>query len=257
MVTNTINPEYGRNSGAIIDATIKAGTNQFHGSGFDFFRDTSLNSQGFFQIAPEVFHRNEFGGTVGGPIRKDQHTFFFFSYQDSGERAEEQSGDCGCGSPGQAQVFTSDERKGIFQSAPGVTDIGSNGDVFLSLVGEGGTTYPSWHPIYDHLPNRNNTGSRYQSHREDPSRRYPHRNNKREYLQFQSGRNRESMINCCSGSIKHSVPRTPSGPTRSGNASPALRTCPSLEPRCPGSAKPTNATGSNTALRGTTPSVQH
>ena len=143
MVTNTINPEYGRNSGAIIDASIKSGTNQFHGSGFDFFRDTSLNSKNFFQTAPEVFHRNEFGGTVGGPIRKD-HTFFFFSYQGYRERAEEESGDCGCGSPGEAQVFTSDERKGIFQSAPGVTDIGSTGHVSpFPLVGEDGTTYPA------------------------------------------------------------------------------------------------------------------
>jgi hypothetical protein len=80
MVTNTINPEYGRNSGAIVNAVIKSGTNHFHGSAFDFFRDTSLNARNFFQPKPSVFHQHQFGGTIGGPIWKD-HTFGFFSYQ--------------------------------------------------------------------------------------------------------------------------------------------------------------------------------
>jgi len=137
MVTNTINPEYGRNSGAILNATIKSGTNQFHGSGFDFFRDTSLNAVRYFQTSPQVFHRNQFGATVGGPIWKD-HTFFFFSYQGYRERAPESSGDCGCASAGTVQVFTGDERNGIFG------DIGSSGNVSpFPLVGEDGTTYPA------------------------------------------------------------------------------------------------------------------
>src|SRR5579884_1991102 len=65
LVTNTINPEYGRNSGAIMNAIIKSGTNQFHGDGFDFYRDTSLNARNFFQPKPAVFHQNQFGGTIG------------------------------------------------------------------------------------------------------------------------------------------------------------------------------------------------
>lgn len=80
MITNTINPEYGRNSGAILDAVIKSGTNQFHGDAFEFYRDTFLNTRNFFQLSPPVFHQNQFGGTIGGPIWKD-HTFAFFSYQ--------------------------------------------------------------------------------------------------------------------------------------------------------------------------------
>ncbi|MGH9728763.1 MAG: carboxypeptidase regulatory-like domain-containing protein [Candidatus Acidiferrales bacterium] len=80
MITNTINPEYGRNSGAILDAVIKSGTNQFHGDGFEFYRDTFLNTRNFFQNSAPVFHQNQFGGTVGGPIWKN-HTFGFFSYQ--------------------------------------------------------------------------------------------------------------------------------------------------------------------------------
>lgn len=82
IVTSTINPEYGRNSGAILNVAIKSGTNRFHGDAFDFFRDTGLNGRNFFQDTPSPFHQNVFGGTVGGPIWK-QHTFFFASYQGS------------------------------------------------------------------------------------------------------------------------------------------------------------------------------
>ncbi len=86
MVTNTINPEYGRNSGAILSAAIRTGTNSFHGDAFEFYRDTFLNTKDFFQKSPSVFHQNQFGGTIGGPIYKN-HTFFFFSYQ--GTRARQ------------------------------------------------------------------------------------------------------------------------------------------------------------------------
>jgi hypothetical protein len=86
MITNTINPEYGRNSGAILNASIRSGTNAFHGDGFEFYRDTFLNTKDFFQKTPSVFHQNQFGGTIGGPIFKN-HTFFFFSYQ--GTRARQ------------------------------------------------------------------------------------------------------------------------------------------------------------------------
>ncbi len=80
MITNTLNPEFGRNSGTVINANIKNGTNAFHGSGFEFYRDTFLDAKGYFESAPTPFHQNEYGGTVGGPILKDK-AFFFFSYQ--------------------------------------------------------------------------------------------------------------------------------------------------------------------------------
>src|SRR5215470_2982996 len=68
MVTDTINPEYGRNSGAIMNVAIKSGTNNFHGSAFNFYRDTFLNTKDFFTHAAAIFHQNQFGGTIGGPI---------------------------------------------------------------------------------------------------------------------------------------------------------------------------------------------
>jgi hypothetical protein len=80
LVSSTINPEYGRNSGAIVNALIKNGTNQFHGDVFEFYRDTFLDATPWFETAPALFHQNQYGGTVGGPIIKD-HAFFFFSYQ--------------------------------------------------------------------------------------------------------------------------------------------------------------------------------
>ncbi|PYU02918.1 MAG: TonB-dependent receptor, partial [Acidobacteria bacterium] len=86
LVTNTINPEYGRNSGAILNAVIRSGSNSFHGDAFDFYRDTFLNTKNFFQKTPAIFHQNQFGGTIGGPVWKDR-TFFFFSYQ--GTRARQ------------------------------------------------------------------------------------------------------------------------------------------------------------------------
>jgi hypothetical protein len=91
MVTNTINPEYGRNSGAILNAITKSGTNRFHGSGFDFYRDTFLNTKNFFQKTPSVFHQNQYGGTVGGPILKNK-TFFFFSLQNTRNRTTQNGG---------------------------------------------------------------------------------------------------------------------------------------------------------------------
>ena len=70
LITSTINPEYGRNSGGILNAIIKSGTNQFHGDAFEFYRDTFLNSRDFFQTTAPVFHQNQYGGTVGAPFGK-------------------------------------------------------------------------------------------------------------------------------------------------------------------------------------------
>jgi hypothetical protein len=80
VVTSTLNPEFSRNSGAIMNAAIKSGTNKFHGDAFEFYRDTFMNNGNYFSKVRPVFHQNLFGATLGGPIYKD-HTFFFLSYQ--------------------------------------------------------------------------------------------------------------------------------------------------------------------------------
>jgi hypothetical protein len=82
VVSSTLNPEFSRNSGAILNEVIKSGTNQFHGSGFEFYRDTFLNNGNYFS-APGTrpqYHKNDYGGTFGGPLFKSR-TFFFLAYE--------------------------------------------------------------------------------------------------------------------------------------------------------------------------------
>lgn len=148
MVTNTINPEYGRNSGAIINATIKSGTNQIHGDGFDFYRDTTLDARSFFQQTVAPFHQNQFGGTIGGPIwiphiyNGRNKTFFFFSYQGVRNAIPETTSNCACQSPGVTTVFSQAQRGGSFGSALA----GSSGSSAFPLVGDNGVSYPAGTP---------------------------------------------------------------------------------------------------------------
>jgi len=82
FLTSSQNPEYSRNSGAIVNETIKSGTNAFHGDGFEFYRDTFMNNGDYFSLPGErpVFHQNLYGGTLGGPVIKNK-LFFFSAYQ--------------------------------------------------------------------------------------------------------------------------------------------------------------------------------
>ena len=102
LIDGPLNAEYDRNSGGIVSTTIKQGSNKFHGDGFEFYRDTFLNTLSYFQKSPasvdasgvptgpwtgsvNPYHQNIFGGTVGGPILKDK-LFFFFGYQGTRQR---------------------------------------------------------------------------------------------------------------------------------------------------------------------------
>ena len=80
VISNTFDAEYGRNSGAVVNVVTKSGTNQFHGNIYEYFRNTVLNAQGFFNTVKPQENQNQFGGTFGGPIVKDR-TFFFVSYE--------------------------------------------------------------------------------------------------------------------------------------------------------------------------------
>ncbi len=149
MVTSTINPEFSRNSGAIMNILIKNGTNAFHGDAFDFYRETSLDARSFFQSSVSPFHQNQFGGTLGGPIKKD-HAFFFFSYQ--GERVAEPE------AFSVPTVFSSAERAGNFSadtSGAFPVDNPSTGIAAVSpfpMVGENGATYPAGTPYNTLFP---------------------------------------------------------------------------------------------------------
>src|ERR1700678_169407 len=76
VLTFDYSAEYGSRAGAMALVTTKSGGNDFHGSLFEFFRNTSLDAKSFFAILPEKFNLNQFGGSLGGPIRKNK-TFFF------------------------------------------------------------------------------------------------------------------------------------------------------------------------------------
>ena len=80
IIVSTLNPEYARNSGAVINQVVKAGSNQFHGNAFEFYRDTFLNSTPYFATSVPQFHQNLYGGTFGGPVIHDK-LFFFLAYQ--------------------------------------------------------------------------------------------------------------------------------------------------------------------------------
>jgi hypothetical protein len=86
ILTNNYEAEYGRTSGGIVNQVIKSGTNSFHGDAFEFLRNADLNARDFFLPDTTAFNRNVFGGTTGGPIKKNK-AFFFVSYQ--GQRRRE------------------------------------------------------------------------------------------------------------------------------------------------------------------------
>lgn len=80
IVTNSFAAEYGRATGAVVSAVTKTGTNQLHGTAFEFHRNDDLDARNFFDPGVPPFVRNQFGGVLGGPIMKDK-TFFIGAYE--------------------------------------------------------------------------------------------------------------------------------------------------------------------------------
>ena len=82
--TNSNNAEYGRYSGGVVNISSKSGTNQFHGSAYEFLRNRALNANNFFAnangLGRPAFTQNQFGATLGGPVKKDK-LFFFAGYE--------------------------------------------------------------------------------------------------------------------------------------------------------------------------------
>lgn len=80
--TNNLGPEFGRLAGGAINLTTKSGTNGFHGSAYEYFRNRSLNANTFFNnragVQRPAFSQNQYGANLGGPVIRDK-TFFFFS----------------------------------------------------------------------------------------------------------------------------------------------------------------------------------
>src|SRR5437867_1045354 len=110
VVTSPYSAEYGRSPGGAISVSTKSGTNEIHGTAYDFFRNDSFDSNDFFSkragLAKPANDQNQFGGNLGGPIVKDK-AFFFVDYE--GTRITR-------GVTRVSRTFTADDRQGIFSS---------------------------------------------------------------------------------------------------------------------------------------------
>ena len=139
--TNAYSAEFGRSSGAVVNATIKSGTNAIHGSLYEFLRNDALDANNFFSNAlnapKPVRKRNQFGSAVGGPLVKNR-TFWFADYEGLRERE---------GVPRVRLVPTAAEKAGLFSSA--VVDPFAAGRPEFSKNSAGQWVIPSsrWDPV--------------------------------------------------------------------------------------------------------------
>lgn len=111
--TNNFSAEFGRAGGAVINASIRSGTNSFRGSAWNYVRNTALNATGFFKPVNNekpVLIQNQFGGTFGGPIWRNR-IFFFMDYEGYRRIAKQVAF---------AVLPTAEQRQGIFRNAAGV-----------------------------------------------------------------------------------------------------------------------------------------
>ncbi len=86
VLTNNFDPEYGNYNGGVVTVITKSGSDSFHGNVFEFLRNTVLDARGYFDPSRPVFRQNQFGGTIGGPMKR-QKIYFFGDYQ--GTRTDE------------------------------------------------------------------------------------------------------------------------------------------------------------------------
>jgi hypothetical protein len=129
VLTSNYSAEYGKTSGGVVNAVSRSGSNQFHGSAYEFLRNSALDANNFFDNANGVpkppFRRNQFGASAGGPLRKD-HTFVFGDYE--GIRQSE-------GTTTSSGVPSANARLGILHDKKG------------RLEDEHGCSFQGWDPV--------------------------------------------------------------------------------------------------------------
>lgn len=86
VLTNSFSAEYGETSGGVMTSTTKSGTNELHGTLFEFFRNDKLNAGNYYTHTRPIIRRNQYGGTIGGPVIRNR-TFFFFDMQFTKQRS--------------------------------------------------------------------------------------------------------------------------------------------------------------------------
>jgi len=136
--TNAFTSQYGWSSGNVINVVTKSGSNGFHGDGYEFYRNSSVESRNFFNNGPQPsFTRNQFGGTVGGPIRRNK-TFFFGYYE--GRRQATPATFLGT-------MPTTDQRNGNFSAFLGAQAANAQGQPIFDTLGRPVMTGAIYNPF--------------------------------------------------------------------------------------------------------------
>jgi hypothetical protein len=125
VLTNTFDAEYGRNSGSVVNVITKSGSNSLHGDIYEYFRNTILDAKNYFDVLGRPqWNQNQYGGTLGGPIKKDR-SFFFVSYE--GRRIREgltsQKVNVPTGTPATATTAATGEFGGDFSGTGGFNQV--------------------------------------------------------------------------------------------------------------------------------------
>src|SRR5579872_2081925 len=128
LITSSFSAEYGKFTGSVMNTVTKSGTNRFHGTLFEFYRNQGMDAFNYFDITKAELKQHQFGGVFGGPIWKDK-IFFFTDVQQTRQVAG--------ASTGVLQVMTTDERNGIFPDS--VLNTYVQGDAWAAtLMSRGG-----------------------------------------------------------------------------------------------------------------------
>jgi hypothetical protein len=158
ILTSTYDASSGRSAGAQVNVALKSGTNGFHGTAYDFFRNAALDARNYFASPSDPaprYQRNQYGFSLGGPVRRNR-TFFFFDYE--GRRMNE-------GITQVTNVPTALERKGDFSQSlsqpidPYTQAPFPNGKISSDRIGAIGSAIANLYP----LPDRNAPGQNYVS----------------------------------------------------------------------------------------------
>src|SRR5208283_5434000 len=129
VLSHNYDAALGRNSGSVLNVITKSGGAGFHGSVYEFLRNNTFNAKGYFDPAIPDFKQNEFGGTFGGPIRRDK-IFFFSSYE--GRRVRQ-------GIPSDPVIVPSAaERDGDFSAGPAFSGMLNSATVAQALINRSG-----------------------------------------------------------------------------------------------------------------------
>ena len=128
LITNSFDAEYGKFVGSVMNTVTKSGTNSFHGTLFEFYRNQKMDAINYFDSTRAELKRHQYGGVLGGPIWKDK-LFSFTDYQQTRQHAG--------ASTGVVQVLSTDERNGIFSDS--ILDKPVQGDAWAAtLMSRGG-----------------------------------------------------------------------------------------------------------------------